>query len=129
MIFVGVVIMSRLRVQRVQEELKKEIGQMLQREIKDPRIGFVTVTDVEVSKDLRNVKIFVSVYGSDQERSDTMAGLESARGYIRTEIGKRIKLRYTPEISFRFDESIARGARIMELLNEVKEQDGEGRNE
>ncbi len=121
--------MSRLRVQRVQEELKKEIGQMLQREIKDPRIGFVTVTDVEVSKDLRNVKIFVSVYGSDQERSDTMAGLESARGYIRTEIGKRIKLRYTPEISFRFDESIARGARIMELLNEVKEQDGEGRNE
>lgn len=114
--------MSRLRVQRLQEELKKEISEMVRTEIKDPRIGFVTITDVEVSPDLRNVKIFVSVYGSDEEKAKTMAGLESARGFIRSEIGRRIPLRYTPEIAFKFDESIARGARIMRLLNEMKGQ-------
>ncbi len=118
--------MSRLRVQRMQEEMKKEVSQILRTELKDPRIGFITITDVEISSDLRNVKIFVSVYGSDEEKAKTMDGLESASGFIRSEIGKRIQLRYTPELSFKFDESIARGARIMKLLNEVK---GEGEKE
>ena len=95
------------------------------RNLKDPRVGFVTVTDVEVTGDLRQVKIFVSVYGDEEERKATMEGLKSATGFVRSELGKRIRLRHTPEVSFCFDESIERGARIFSLLREI-EGDQEG---
>lgn len=111
--------MSRLRTGRVREEIKKEASDII-RKLKDPRIGFVTVTDVEVSGDLRHVKIFVSIYGDEASAKGTMEALTGATGFVRTEIGKRIRLRHTPEIQFEFDESIARGARIVQLLNEVK---------
>mgnify|MGYP001210667919 CR=1 FL=1 len=110
--------MAGQRVQRLREEIKKEASDII-RKLKDPRVGFVTVTDVEVSGDLRHVKIFVSVYGDEQEKTETMEALQRATGHIRTEIGQRIRLRYTPEIQVKLDESIARGARIFELLRQV----------
>lgn len=112
------VMSSRQRVQRVREEIKKEVSDII-REMKDPRIGFVSVVDVEVSNDLRHAKIFVSVYGDEAAKKESLAGLEAATGYIRTEIGRRIRLRHTPEIVFRLDSSIERGARINQLLNEI----------
>lgn len=115
--------MSNLRAERIREVFKEEVGSMLQREIKDPRIGFVTVTDVEISGDLRHAKIYVSPFGPDTatERA-TMEGLESAKGYIRTELGRRVRLRYTPEISFIIDKSIERGVRLTRLIDEVGEK-------
>jgi len=98
---------------------------MMRDELKDPRIGFVTVTSVEVTPDIRYARIFVSVLGSAEETKQTLTVLNKARGFIRAELGKRIRLRYTPEVEFRFDESIGHGARIMELLEEVKEAEDE----
>lgn len=117
--------MSQLRASRVAEEIKKEVTQMLRDELKDPRIGFVTVTSVEVTPDIRYARIFVSVLGSAEDTKQTLIALNNARGFIRSELGKRIRLRYTPEVEFRFDESIKHGARIMELLVEVNEADDE----
>lgn len=113
--------MSQLRANRVGEEIKREVTQLLRDEMKDPRIGFVTVTSVEVSPDIRYARIYVSVMGSAEDTRQTMMALNKARGFVRTELGRKIRLRYTPEIEFRFDESIKHGARIMELLGEVKE--------
>lgn len=107
------------RAQRVAEQIKKEVAQILRDELKDPRIGFATITSVEISSDLRYVKIFVSVYGSEEEKKQTLEALNNASGFIRREIGQRIKLRYTPEIMFKFDESIEHGARIAEILNKI----------
>ncbi|NLA58943.1 MAG: 30S ribosome-binding factor RbfA [Firmicutes bacterium] len=109
------------RVQRVREAIKQEASDII-RKMKDPRVAFVTVTDAEVSRDLRHVKIFVSVLGDDESKRSAMEGLERATGYIRSEIGQRIRLRHTPEIIFRWDESIERGARISQLLRELREE-------
>src|SRR5690606_12731010 len=96
---------SPLRVRRVAEQAKKELGDIL-RTLKDPRIGFVTVTDVEVSNDLSHLKIFVSVYGDQESRQQSLEGLQAAKGLIRSELGRRIRLRMTPEIEFRLDTSL-----------------------
>ncbi|NLG80573.1 MAG: 30S ribosome-binding factor RbfA [Firmicutes bacterium] len=112
--------MARLRVERVAEAIRSEVAEILAREIKDPRLGFATVTDVEVSDDLRHVKVFVSVMGDKAQVDETMAALESATGFVRSEIGRRIRLRHTPEIIFRYDTSIKRGARVFELLKEIQ---------
>jgi ribosome-binding factor A len=103
--------------------MKQEIADILMRKIKDPRIGFVTVTDVEVADDLRNAKVFVSVYGA--EKATTLKGLESASPYIRSELGKRMRMKFIPELLFRYDESVERGAHINELLHEIQEKDDE----
>jgi ribosome-binding factor A len=121
--------MTRLRAQRLAELMKKEISDIIHRSIKDPRIGFATVTDVEVSSDLRVAKVFVSIFGSEEETVNTLKGLESAKGFIRSELGRRINLKFTPEISFKFDESIARSARILELMKTMQMQDDIGGNE
>lgn len=113
--------MTSHRANRVAEEIKREITQMLRDEIKDPRVGFVTVTAVEVTPDIRYAKVYVSVYGGDETKVQSLQALEKAKGFVRTELGKRMRLRYTPEISFKFDSSIEHGARIMKLLEEVKE--------
>lgn len=115
-----------VRLARLRELFKHEISAILQREIKDPRIGFVSVTDVELSPDLRHAKIFVSILGDAEAKAKTMAGLGNARGFIRTELGKRIRLRYIPEVHFKLDESIERGARIQHLLRRVAEAEGGG---
>ncbi len=115
--------MTEHRAERLGELIKEEVGQILQRDLKDPRIGFVSVTAVEVSNDYSHVKIFVSILGDEQSKSAALQGLESAKGYIRTELGKRIRMRHTPEVHIIADNSIERGSRIFELLEEIKKSD------
>ncbi|MEK5039506.1 30S ribosome-binding factor RbfA [Sporosarcina sp. FSL K6-3457] len=110
-----------MRANRVAEQMKKELGDIIGNKVKDPRIGFVTVTDVEVTGDLQQATIFISVLGKESEKEDTLKGLNKAKGFIRTEIGQRIRLRITPEIKFEFDESVAYGNRIDSLLRQVKD--------
>ncbi|MBF7082373.1 30S ribosome-binding factor RbfA [Desulfallas sp. Bu1-1] len=112
------------RPERLAEAIKKEMSDLLREELKDPRIGFATITGVDVSSDLKYAKIYVSVYGKDEERDLTMTALKKAQGFIRTELGRRIRLRHVPEISFKLDESMAHGARVIELIEEVKSSNG-----
>jgi len=100
--------------------MKQEIADILMRKIKDPRIGFVTVTDVDLADDLRNAKVFVSIYGDNKD--DTLKGLTSAAPFIRAELGKRMRMRFIPEILFRFDGTVEQGAHIMELLHEIEQK-------
>lgn len=88
----------KLRANRVGEQMKKELGDIISRKIKDPRIGFVTVTDVQVSGDLQIAKVYISVLGDEEQKENTLKGLAKAKGFIRSEIGQRIRLRKTPEI-------------------------------
>lgn len=111
--------MSNLRANRVAEQIKKELGEILAQKIKDPRVGFVTVTDVEVTGDLQQAKIFISILGDEDEKEATFLGLSKAQGFIRKEIGERIRLRKTPELSFEFDESIEYGNRIERILRDL----------
>ena len=110
------------RVSRVAELIKREVSLMLLQDIKDDRVGagMVSVTDVDVSGDLQHAKIYVSIYGTDEARAETMAGLKSATGYIRSELGHRVRLRRTPEVVFQEDRSIERGTRVLSLLNQIK---------
>ncbi|MCI7260085.1 MAG: 30S ribosome-binding factor RbfA [Selenomonas sp.] len=115
--------MGQLRVEKVQELMKQEVSQIILRELKDPRIGFVTVTSVECTGDLREAKIYVSLMGNEQQVKDCWAGLTSSLGYIRREIGKRIRLRFTPEISLAIDKSLDYSAHIQELLLKIKAEE------
>lgn len=109
------------RVARVAELVKREVSQMLLNGIKDDRVGagMVSVTDVDVSGDLQHAKIYVSIYGTDEARAETMAGLKSATGYVRSELGHRIRLRRTPEVLFVEDRSIERGTKVLSLINQL----------
>ncbi|MBT2637094.1 MULTISPECIES: 30S ribosome-binding factor RbfA [unclassified Bacillus (in: firmicutes)] len=111
------------RVNRVGEQMKKELGDIISRKIKDPRVGFVTVTDVQVTGDLQQAKVYISVLGDEQQREDTLKGLAKAKGFIRTEIGQRIRLRKTPELIFEFDETMAYGNRINSLIHELQREE------
>lgn len=111
--------MSTIRQEQIQNRLVEEISDMLRRDLKDPRLGFITITGAEVSRDLRHAKVFVSVMGDEQAQEDSMAALRSAHGLIRGEFARRAHLRVAPEIIFQQDVGIARGARIFELLNQV----------
>ncbi len=111
------------RKDRVAEAIKREVSQIIHDELKDPRLGFVTITGVEITADLRTAKIFFSVLGQEQEFKKTKGALESSSGFIRRLIGQRIKLRFTPEIIFRQDKSSEYSSRIQEVLNEIKELD------
>jgi ribosome-binding factor A len=110
------------RVSRVAELIKREVSQMLLSGIKDDRVGtgMVSVTDVDVSGDLQHAKIYVSIYGSDEAKAETMAGLKSATGYVRSELGARVRLRRTPEVVFVEDRSIERGNKVLSLLNQIQ---------
>jgi ribosome-binding factor A len=109
------------RISRVAELIKREVSQMLLYGIKDDRVGagMVSVTDVDVSGDLQHAKIFVSIYGTEEAKAETMVGLKSATSYVRSELGQRIRLRRTPEIVFIEDRSIERGSRVLSLLNQL----------
>lgn len=109
---------SEQRVQRLREEIKRIASDILKR-MKDPRLGFLTVTDVEISKDLRYVRIYVSVLGEAGSAEETFAALQSGAGFFRSELGARVRLRHTPSITFKLDESAQKGARIEALLAEL----------
>lgn len=112
-----------LRANKVGEQMKKELGEIIGRKIKDPRVGFVTVTDVQVTGDLQQATVFISVLGDEEQKENTLKGLAKAKGFIRSEIGQRIRLRKTPEIFFEFDESIDYGNRIETLLHQIQDED------
>ena len=111
---------KQLRVEKLQELIKQEMSKMLLTDLKDPRIGFVTVTDVEMTGDLREAKIYVSIMGGEEQVKNSLEGLQSALGFIRREIGQRIKIRFTPEISFALDASLDYGDHIQKLLLQVE---------
>ena len=118
---------SYKRSARVSDQMKEEIADILMRKVRDPRVGFVTVTDVVVSDDLRNAKVFVSVLGD--EREDTLKALEHATAFIRSELGRRMRMKFMPELLFRHDDAAARGAHIMELLHQIEEQERKDEDE
>jgi ribosome-binding factor A len=111
------------RVARVAELIKREVSQMVMSGIKDDRVGMgmVSVTDVKLSGDLQHAKVFVSIYGTDDARAETMAGLMSATGYVRSELGRRVRLRRTPEVLFVEDRSLERGTQVLGLINRLTE--------
>src|SRR3970282_2744799 len=104
--------------EKLQELFKEEASAILPRRLGDPRMGFVSVTEVELSADLRHAKIFVSVLGDEEAKRRTMEALDRAAGFVRSELGRRGTLRYTPEVLFRLDESTERGTRVVALLGE-----------
>ncbi len=111
------------RQKRVGELIKHEISELILREIKDPRIGFVSITSVDLTADLKHAKVFISVLGSERERKASLAGLHNAVGFIRRELGHRLRLKYVPEISIVYDNSIEQGARIISLIESVVQKE------
>lgn len=107
------------RTERLGEEFREEIAKMIGGQLKDPRIGFVTVTRVEVGADLRQAKVFVGVLGSPAEREKTLVGLRQAAGFMRRSLGQKLRLRHTPELTFVYDEGLDAHDRIARLLAEV----------
>lgn len=121
--------MAKIRVNRVGEQIKKEIVDILRTEIKDPRVGFVTITDVEASGDLQHATVYVSVLGKEEQRNGTLDALKKASGFIRSEIGRRIRLRRTPELHFKLDTSLDYSTRINAVLRDIKEGDEKNESE
>ena len=118
-----------LRANRVGEQMKKELTDIIGRKLKDPRIGFVTVTDVRVTGDLQQATVYISVLGNQEQKENTLIGLAKASGFIRSEIGKRIRLRITPEITFEWDESLEYGQRIETLIHQLHSEEDDKKNE
>ena len=117
---------------RVAEAIKREVSDLLLKGgVKDSRLGgsMASITEVEVSGDLRHARIFVSIFGKDADQQQVMEGLKSATGYIRSEIGKRIRLQFTPEIQFELDNSLERGSRVLALMNRIKAEEQQGKHE
>ena len=110
------------RVERVKHLIQQEISRILQFEVKDPRIKFVTVTNVELTSDLRDAKVFVTGLGGTADREVLLSGLKRATGYIRGELGRQIKLKYIPQIEFVFDDSYDKQARILSLLEHIHDE-------
>ena len=108
------------RQERINEMLKIEISEIILRELRDPRLGFITITGAEVTKDLRHAKVFISVMGDENQQKETLMVLKKASGFIRSEFGKRATMKMIPEISFRMDSGVQHGMRIFELLQQVK---------
>jgi len=111
--------MQGKRLDRVNQLIREEISMLLQRELKDPRLGFVTVTHVETSPDLRTAKVFVSVLGDEAKWTASLTALASARGFVRNWLRQHLDLRQTPELDFRADRSMEHAARIQELLRQL----------
>jgi ribosome-binding factor A len=110
--------MATARMRRINEVLREVVGAAIGSDLSDPRIGFVTVTSVETSPDLRTAKVFVSVLGSKEEREATLSGLRSSRGVIQAKIAAETRMKRTPTVSFHYDETIEQGVRISQLLEE-----------
>ena len=113
------------RPERVGQLVQELLGELFARGMRDPRIGLVTITGVKMSPDLREARVYWAVHGEAEQRKQTAKGLEKAKGFLRCEIALHLKLRVTPELHFKYDEAIDRGARIEQLIREVHEQERE----
>ena len=116
--------MSR-RLARLNEQLKRELAVLVRTDVRDPRVGVVTVTGVDVTNDLAVARVFVRVLGSDEEVAKTLEGLEAAAPFLRTELGKELRIRRVPELRFERDETLERAMRIEEILTEVLPDEGD----
>lgn len=121
--------MARLRAQRVAELIREEIANLIAKGLKDPRIGFVSVMGVRVSDDLRYANVYVSLYGDEKERKSSLIGLRNSTGWIRREIGKAIRLRFTPEIRILPDETLDEVYHLEEIFREIHEEEGNAADE
>jgi ribosome-binding factor A len=110
--------MAGSRMRRINEVLREVVGTAISDDLSDPRIGFVTVTSVDTSADLRTAKVYVSVLGSDEDRDETLAGLRSSHGVLQTRIAAETRMKRTPTLSFHYDNTIEQGVRISKLLDE-----------
>jgi ribosome-binding factor A len=115
------------RADRVAELIKHEVSDIITRKLNDPRIGFTSVTVVDVGNDLRNAKIYVSIFGTTEQKNDTMAALFSATKFVRGELGHRLQLRDVPEIIFMQDDSIEKGAKVFEIINKLHQEKAKGK--
>lgn len=116
--------MNNKRINRISEEVKKALSEILYNGLKDPRVtSMTTITDVKVTKDLSYANIYISVLGDEKEKKDSIKGLESAKGFIRSEIGRKVDLRHVPEPVFHLDETLEHASHISELIKKVKEED------
>lgn len=115
----------RYRRLRVQDLLREEISLIIQRELHDPGLGFITIIDVRMSEDLKTAKVYFSIYGSDEEKKKTFEALKRSKGYIKFLLGKRIKLRYMPELNFMLDDSLEKVQRIGEILKKESDEGGD----
>jgi ribosome-binding factor A len=108
------------RAQRLTEEIREQVARMIASDLKDPRLGFVTVTRVEMTHDLGLARVHVGVLGSEAEREKTMKALGQASGFVRRELGKRLRIRHTPEVEFRYDKGLDATDRVAQLLDEER---------
>ncbi|WP_010269455.1 30S ribosome-binding factor RbfA [Paenibacillus senegalensis] len=115
--------MAKIRTGRVAEQIKKELSQILQSEFKDPRVGFITLTGVDVTNDLSQAKVFLSVMGTEEQKEESLRTLTRASGFLRSELAKKIRLRVMPELLFKVDSSIDYGSHIEKLLHEIQEEE------
>jgi len=107
------------RAERVAERIKQDVSSIIRERVADPRVGFVSVTEVDLSPDLKNATIYLSVMGDEQKKKETMEAFSSARGFIRSQLAVMLNLRLTPEIHFVHDDSIERGSRILGLISQL----------
>jgi ribosome-binding factor A len=112
------------RTDRLDSQIRQELMDLLQREMKDPRLGFATITRVETARDLGHARVWVSVLGTELERQRTMDALRVATPWLRRRLGERLSLRHVPELTVRHDDSIASGDRVLRLINELSEESG-----
>jgi ribosome-binding factor A len=112
--------MASTRIQKISRIIKEELSLIIRREINDPRLGFISITDVELTPDKRIANIYISAYGTPEEQQASMDVLERATGFLRGELSRQIDIRFTPELNFQLDKSIERGARVFELLKSIE---------
>jgi ribosome-binding factor A len=121
--------MTSGRIRRVDEAVRAVLGDAISKDLQDPRVGFVTVTQVKTSPDLRHARVYVSVLGDDQARAETLDGLRSAHGYLQSRVAAELRLKHTPTLTFQYDDSVDRGMRISELIETLvgdrDEEDGD----
>jgi ribosome-binding factor A len=110
------------RTDRLDSQIRAELAELMQREMKDPRIGFATITRVETARDLGTAKVWVSIMGSDEERDQTMKALTDAAPWMRRQLGDRLTLRHIPQLVIKHDDSIAAGDRVLKLLREIEDE-------
>ena len=115
--------MTNMRAERVGEQMKKEIMDIVNNKVKDPRVGFITITDVDLTNELSQAKVFLTVLGSDKEIDDTFKALDKAKGFIKSELATRMRLRIIPELSFEYDKSIDYGNKIEKMIRDLHKKD------
>ena len=112
-------VMVQFRRERLGDQLRVEIADLIQKEVRDPRVGFVTVTEVRMSPDLKHARVYVSILGDEAQSAESLDALERSRGFLKSQIGHRLKLRYVPQLRFVLDETLDKSARIESLLKET----------